>query len=111
MKNLMVAILGCLSLSAQAASFDCSKAQSKVEKLLCSNPKLSKLDDDLRKYYRKAMEKADEGQKQILVEQQKHWLKHTRNVCRDEPRLKKAYSSILENLAAFAGTEELRVKS
>jgi uncharacterized protein len=34
-------------LTAQAASFDCAKAQSKVEHLICDNPEISKLDEEL----------------------------------------------------------------
>jgi hypothetical protein len=42
---LVVTLLGCLVLAsaAQAASFDCGKAQTKVEHLICDNPELSKL--------------------------------------------------------------------
>src|SRR5215472_14292419 len=41
--------------TSQAASFDCAKAQTKVEKLICSNPTLSKADDALAAAYKKAM--------------------------------------------------------
>ncbi len=34
-----------------AASFDCSKATSEVEKLICGDEELSKLDDSLNKAY------------------------------------------------------------
>ena len=36
-----------IALSAQAASFDCSKAQTKVEHLICGDAELSKLDEKL----------------------------------------------------------------
>jgi uncharacterized protein len=38
--------------TAQAASFDCSKAQSKIENLICDNPEISKLDNELNTLYK-----------------------------------------------------------
>lgn len=40
--------------SAQAASFDCTKASSRAEKLICTTPALSQADDQLYKDYLKA---------------------------------------------------------
>lgn len=105
MRWMIIFILGLLALSAQAASFDCNKASTKVEKMICSDPELSKLDDDLGKYYHGALAKADDTQKKLIVLEEKRRLKDSRNVCQDKPCLKKAYISILEYLAAFAGTE------
>src|SRR3990167_6280936 len=36
------------SIPAQAASFDCAKAATKVEILICADAELSKLDDELK---------------------------------------------------------------
>lgn len=46
----MLCLLGLLvlALPAQAASFDCAKAGTKVEKLICGDVELSKLDEELR---------------------------------------------------------------
>lgn len=90
-----------LELPAQAASFDCGKAQSKVEHLICDNPKLSELDSKLGQDYQDVRSKANEEQKKILITEQKHWLKHTRNVCGDETCLKLAYWSRQAGLATF----------
>ncbi|MBK4726368.1 DUF4431 domain-containing protein [Pantoea agglomerans] len=43
-----------LSLGAHAASFDCTKASSVSEKLICTTPALSQADDQLAKVYREA---------------------------------------------------------
>lgn len=40
--------------SSNAASFDCTKAKSQSEKLICDDPQLSALDDDLSLLYKKA---------------------------------------------------------
>ncbi|TKU44009.1 hypothetical protein FDX24_05455 [Citrobacter sp. wls716] len=45
-----------VSLQASGASFDCSKAKSFSEKTICSSPKLSKYDDDLKYLYANAKE-------------------------------------------------------
>lgn len=54
MKNVTLFILFSLSLfsvNLSAASFDCNKAKSFAEKTICSNPGLSKQDDDLKIVY------------------------------------------------------------
>ena len=103
MNKLTLTIIGwfALGMIAQAASFDCGKAATKVGKLVCANPGISKLDDTLGKAYQDDLTKADEEQKQILITEQKHWLKHTRNVCSDETCLKLAYWSRQAELATF----------
>ena len=37
-----------------AASFDCAKASSPTEKMICQNPNISKLDDRLSAAYKEA---------------------------------------------------------
>lgn len=103
MKQTTWVVLGWLVLScaAHAASFDCAKAGAKVEKLVCDTLSISKLDDELGKLYQEVLSKANEEQKQLLVAEQKHWLKHTRNVCGDESCLKVAYWSRQAGLATF----------
>lgn len=92
-----------MALSAKAASFDCAKANTKVEKLICDNSTISKLDDELGKAYHDDLLKANEEQKQRLITEQKHWLKYTRGICADEPCFKHAYWSRLAELATFFG--------
>jgi len=46
-RALFGAILSAACLSASAASFDCAKARSKSERLICGDPQLSALDDRL----------------------------------------------------------------
>ncbi len=103
MNKLVLIVFGWFSfgMPAQAASFDCAKAGTNTEKLICSNPKISKLDDELGKAYQEALSKANEEQKQRLVVEQKHWLKQTRNICTDESCFKQAYSSRLAALTTF----------
>lgn len=95
------AFLLLLTCSAQAASFDCKKAQLPAEKFVCSNIDLSRYDEELDALYRSVLSKANEEQKQALVAQQKHWITHTRNVCKQEVCFKHAYWSRQAELATF----------
>lgn len=82
MKQTTLAILTGLTLScsAQAASFDCTKAQSVIEQLICDDPKLSKLDDELATNYKIARQ--DKAHAKALQQEQMQWLKEV-NTCQD----------------------------
>ena len=72
---LVITIFGLLSTQASAASFDCKKAASWVEKTVCSNPEISKLDEQMAKAYHDALASlSPEGQKETK-EYQRQWLK------------------------------------
>ena len=64
---LFVALALCPVDKAQAASFDCGKAATKVEKMICGDEELSKLDDKLGKVYQDVMSKANDAEKQRLL--------------------------------------------
>jgi uncharacterized protein YecT (DUF1311 family) len=59
MTRLVAALIGLalvlLAAPATAASFDCAKARTKVEKLICKDPQLSRQDEDLAKAYGEAL--------------------------------------------------------
>ncbi|QJC26176.1 hypothetical protein G8D25_19455 [Ralstonia solanacearum] len=71
-------------------SFDCSKASSKVEKLICSDKNLSDTDAMLAEDYKALLAITDDkGVKQ----RQLTWLKTVRNACNDVACLQKAYDA------------------
>lgn len=78
-----------------AASFDCAKATSKVEKMICSDKELSKLDDQLAQTY-KAEQMKTSSADQLKVNQF-NWIK-TRNQCTDTSCIKTAYVHQLASL-------------
>jgi uncharacterized protein len=82
--------------AAQAASFDCAKAQSKVEHLICDNPEISKLDEEIGKAYPQALERSADKPK--ATKEQRRWLKEVRNGCADVGCLKAAYQARIEEL-------------
>lgn len=95
-----------------SASFDCSKAKTNIEKLICGSQQLSELDSKLEETYlnqrkktnpvEKNSQKQSNADEDRLVAEQKHWLKHTRNACSDEACLKQAYTSRIDALDPFA---------
>jgi uncharacterized protein YecT (DUF1311 family) len=95
MKQITWIVLGCLALltTAQAASFDCNKVSSRIEKMICSSKELSKWDDDLGIVYKNLLDNTtDEFQKKYLVSEQRNWIANIRNACRNEACLNEAYN-------------------
>lgn len=94
-----VALLALLVLSydgaarpAAAASFDCQKATQPLDKKICGDGDLSKLDEDLAAAYAKAKTAiSPEGQK-LLQASQRDWLAFARHVCKSrlDPKIAKA---------------------
>jgi uncharacterized protein len=106
MKFLLL-LLTFLPLLAWSASFDCQKARSATEKMVCADSELSKLDEQLAQTYRKALKTlaSPVKAKQIesnapakLTQEQKHWIAYVRNLCTDTACLREAYQSRIELL-------------
>jgi uncharacterized protein len=70
-----------------AASFDCSKAKTKTEKIICANPELSRLDKSLSRAYLVVQKRFGRA----AVRDQRWWLIHLRDECDDERSLKDIY--------------------
>ena len=69
-------VLLSLSLTTQAASFDCAKAKTPMEKTICSNANISKLDEDMNSKYQAALKNFPV--KGFVRAQQREWLAETR---------------------------------
>lgn len=76
-----------------AASFDCSKATTKVEKMVCASPELSRLDESLSRAYQAAQKRF--GKAAVL--DQMRWL-HRRDEYTNETLLKMHYESRIKEL-------------
>lgn len=72
-----------------AAGFDCTKASTNIEEMICSNETLSKLDDQNTLLFKKY--KSVSNDLNFIVQDQRDWLKHTRNNCQDAPCLEETY--------------------
>jgi uncharacterized protein len=83
--------------SARAATFGCNKASSFAEKAICSDCRLTAMDDELGRLYRAALASASE--KEALKTEQKAWLA-SRDQCQDSNCIMKAYA---DRIAALKG--------
>jgi uncharacterized protein YecT (DUF1311 family) len=63
-----------LAAPASAASFDCAKARTKVEKLICKDPQLSRQDEDLAKAYGEALKLWDGQIAAYVKTNQRGWV-------------------------------------
>lgn len=89
----------CWSGAPRAASFPCEAARSAVEKLLCSTPDTSDLDEHLGRHFAGA-KLALKHAEACLVSDQRQWLRTTRDACRDTACLKRVYRDRLATLDA-----------
>lgn len=66
---------------AQAASFDCAKAATPLEKLICSTPELSRNDEVLAKAYATALGGLSDEAKAVVQSSQRDWLAYAPLSC------------------------------
>jgi len=66
---------------AQGPSFDCDKAESKIEKCICNDLNLSVADQGLSDYYSELLEGLGQTEKRKLKDEQQAWLKNRNQEC------------------------------
>lgn len=79
-----------------APSFDCTKASSSQERMICGDRELSKLDVQMAGAYADARQKSTDAN--ALKAEQKQWLKNTQRSCSDKACLVGAYTSRIAEL-------------
>ena len=84
------------------AGFDCGKASTPTEKMICSDKQLSELDSLMLEAYGLAMK--DSGDPDGLKAEQRSWLTGKRNRCPDVDCLKQSYNERLAQLLSTSGT-------
>lgn len=94
----------CFVIGSDAASFDCGRASTKVEKMICSDSELSRLDCEMADIYKKALPKAPDLT--VVKKQQKDWLKE-RNHCTDRRCLNDQYQLRLGELQRIVDLKPL----
>lgn len=95
-KRLTLIVLFWQSASVSAASFDCQKAHSQVEQLICNDPALSAKDDMLNQSFQSAVKRS--AAPQDVRRQQREWLNMVRNRCSSRSCLAQAYDSRISAL-------------
>ncbi|MCE0492774.1 lysozyme inhibitor LprI family protein [Vibrio salinus] len=101
MKQIILIILLTISSNIAAASFDCSKVTTYVEKTVCSEEQLSDIDSSLSNYYNSLLSDLkkypnDKGNSEI-VSFQKSWLSY-RNQCKTPSCIFDLYALQLSDL-------------
>ena len=86
-----------------AVGFDCSKAATRAEVLICSSTELSALDDEATRFYQLALK---HPRKSELLVQLRNWLK-VRNACSTFECLGSSYKSFLPEFSANFATVSL----
>jgi uncharacterized protein len=85
---------------ANAASFDCKKAGTRIEKTICSDSQLSGLDDKLGNAYAEALKNSPD--KSWLVKQQRRWMR-ARTQCENTKCLAAKYNRQINFLSTVYG--------
>lgn len=83
---LVLAVLALCPNPAKAASFECSGKLTQVEQMICTNPRLSKYDEQMYALYLPIKKVHHDA-----VLSQRDWLKYGRNRCADVTCLAEAY--------------------
>jgi uncharacterized protein YecT (DUF1311 family) len=80
-----------------SASFDCTKATTAVEKAICANPDLGRLDQEIADGYKQLLAKVDNPVKKYVQVAQRAWLKSRTDpqklAATMQPRLKELHDS------------------
>lgn len=102
MKRIFLILFGTLMITAaHAASFDCKKATSYAEKMVCSDMELSSLDESLAKAYGAALRETPN-----LTESQRRWLKR-RGGCQNRDCLIGLYQERIAELSKMISEDRV----
>lgn len=83
-------------LSHNGPSFNCVKASTKVEHLICNSATVSELDINLSESYKEALSMRTDNK--WMKEEQVEWVKNTRNICDNEACLIQAYEQRIDEI-------------
>lgn len=93
----------CWNLPALATSFDCARAKTQTEKLICSDTELSRLDDEMAANYKAVL--LDPTRAEVITQAQKLWLKE-RNACVSDSCVLRSYLGRLSTLNGYGYERE-----
>lgn len=99
MRRVLLLLALALPLGASGASFDCARAGTATERLICADERVSDLDNDLADAYTRALRGPDgDGVRKA----QQEWIAHARAACKDAACLRQAY---VDRIAAIIAHE------
>jgi len=94
---------------AQGASFDCAKARTLTEKLICTHPRLARLDGYLGKVYGDAHNAQPTPGRNPLYHEQIRWLKRRNVICQVSANFSRNEVMALERVACLARWTVVRI--
>lgn len=98
---LMLLCASLLPLSTQAASYDCTRANTAAEIAVCANPSLNRMDEDLAVQYRELLNRLPPRRAEMMRDDQRSWLV-ARDSCGADVRcLKARYQERLARLNQY----------
>jgi uncharacterized protein YecT (DUF1311 family) len=84
---------------APRASFECKKAVTRIERAVCGNADLARMDGEMGFAYARLLRHAPPGERPAIQQAQRAWLKR-RDGCGDMPCLSEAYATRSERIWA-----------
>jgi uncharacterized protein YecT (DUF1311 family) len=84
--------------TALSAGFECRKAATDVENMICKSADLSGLDRQLLDAYNGALKAVEPSSKDALIKEQRNWIRYTRNICQESACLSDAYEARIKVL-------------
>jgi uncharacterized protein len=97
-KSILLSLLVFISPIAYSASFDCKKASTETEKMICSDKYLGYIDEDLGDVYKSLMATYSSLEKSQIVIEQKKWIKSRNSACVNVQECKKIYNVRISKL-------------
>lgn len=107
-KALMACLVLFISISAEAASFDCARKKSNVEYMVCSDAVLSEMDELLSATFEKLIGLVSGKRKEAAIQEQRAWMADRDAVCIDRYRCTDMYYSRLATLRRSISPLELK---
>ena len=101
-KKVAAALMAAMAAQAGAASFDCARAAARVERMICADISLSRLDDEMAQAYgqMRAAQSADAGAGAWLKKTQREWIRQ-RNACAEPACVREAYVARIEEVCGM----------
>lgn len=80
-----------------ASSYDCAKAESKVEKLICDTPAISQKDNEMKATYATLLRKMPEEIKGALTDAQNDWINQRSRECETDQDMESCLLRSIQN--------------
>jgi uncharacterized protein len=95
---ILILLLPAFPVASGAASFDCARAGTTLEKMICADQALSALDERLAQAYKSAL--SETANAKDIRQQQKRWLENVRDKCTSRACLVEVYEKRIKELAS-----------